>query len=53
MPAFIKTDADERVWSRAKAYAHESYPDLTEDDDNFWKITTSIYKKMRGKKKNG
>ena len=52
MPAFIKTDADERIWARAKAYAHESYPDLTEDDDNFWKITTSIYKKLNGSKMN-
>lgn len=49
MPAFIKTGTDERVWSRAKAKVRETYPELSEDDDNFWAITTSIYKKLRGK----
>jgi hypothetical protein len=49
MPAFIKTDTDEKHWSRAKAYAKKSYPELSEDDDQFWAITTSIYKKLRGR----
>lgn len=52
MPAFIKTEADEKRWSEAKARVRKNYPDLSEDDDQFWAITTSIYKKLRGKNMN-
>ena len=48
MPAFIKTKRDEELWSRSKAVAHNQYPDMSEDDESFWKVTTGIYKKMRG-----
>ena len=47
MPAFIKTDADEKVWSRAKAQVRKQYPKLSEKDDNFWALTNSIYQTMR------
>ena len=48
MPSFVKTEADERRWSKAKAHVRKNYLDLSEDDDQFWAITTSIYKKLSG-----
>ena len=48
MPSFIKTERDEELWSKSKAVAHTRYPDMSEDDESFWKVTTGIYKKMRG-----
>lgn len=50
MPAFIKTEKDERIWSRAKRLVHASHPKLSEDNDKFWALTNSIYQKLRGKK---
>ena len=51
MPAFIKTDKDEKVWARAKATVRQQYPDVSEDSDKFWALTTTIYKSMnRGNK---
>lgn len=38
----------EDKWEEAKKIAHEEYPDLSEDDDKFWKIVTGITKKMLG-----
>jgi hypothetical protein len=49
MPAWIKTSRDESKWAEAKKAAHKSYPHLSEERDKFWKLTTSIYKKMGGK----
>lgn len=46
MPSWMK---DEGKWSEAKAAAKKQYPDLTEKDDRFWAIVTSIYKKMGGR----
>ena len=46
MPAFIKTQRDEAIWAKAKSIAKNQYPDITEDDEDFWKITTGIYKKI-------
>lgn len=46
MPAFIKSEKDEKVWSRAKSLVHKQYPDISEDSDNFWKLTNSIYHKI-------
>ena len=48
MPAFIKTEKDEANWQKAKKLVHKHYPDLTEDDDKFWKLTTSLYKRVGG-----
>ena len=48
MPAFIKSANDEKLWTKAKTYTRKSYPDLSEDSDKFWAITTSIYKKLSG-----
>ena len=46
MPAFVKTKKDEEVWARAKARVKEQYPDISEESDRFWALTTSIYKSM-------
>ena len=51
MPAFIKTQKDEKIWSKAKSIAKNQYPDMPEDDETYWKITTAIYKKIRGNDK--
>lgn len=52
MPAFIKTQRDEQVWSRAKEQVRKQYPKLSEKDDNFWALTNSIYQNMnKGDKK--
>ena len=40
---------DEAKWSEAKKATHEIYPDLSEDNDKFWKIVQTIYGKMGGK----
>lgn len=51
MPAFIKTEQDEKIWARAKATVRQQYPDVSEDSDKFWALTTTIYKSMnRGNK---
>ena len=47
MPAFIKSEKDEKVWSRAKSLVHKQYPDISEDSDNFWKLANSVYHKIR------
>ena len=44
-----KSEAEaEKLWKEAKAAAHKQYPDLSEEDDKFWAIVTSIVKKMLG-----
>lgn len=40
---------DETKWSEAKKATHKIYPDLSEDNDKFWKIVQTIYGKMGGK----
>lgn len=40
---------DEATWEKAKQAAHKAYPDLTESNDRFWKITETIYESMGGK----
>lgn len=47
MPAFVKGKQGEKVWGEAKASVHRTHPDLSEDDEQFWKIVTTIYKKRR------
>ncbi|KKW13344.1 MAG: hypothetical protein UY48_C0002G0035 [Candidatus Gottesmanbacteria bacterium GW2011_GWB1_49_7] len=49
MPAFIKTAKDEAAWAEAKAAVRKQYPDLSEDDDRFWRLVNAIYQKMAGK----
>lgn len=46
LPAFIKTEQDEKIWARAKARVRKQYPDISEDSDKFWALTTTIYKSM-------
>ena len=49
MPSnLVKSEADEKLWSKAKATARKQYPNISEDSARFWKIVTSIYKKMKG-----
>ena len=50
MPSFIKTAQSEKMWSKAKSIVRKSYPELKRDSDKFWALTTSIYKKLRGRK---
>ena len=47
MSAFIKSEKDEKVWSRAKSLVHKQYPDISEDSDNFWKLDNSVYHKIK------
>lgn len=47
MPAFVKGKQGEKVWSEAKTSVRNAHPELTEDDEQFWKIVTTIYKKRR------
>ena len=39
---------DEKKWDAAKAAAKKQYPDWGEDNPRFWKVVSSIYKKMGG-----
>lgn len=53
MPSnMVKTPTQERHWSHAKQKVKENYPGLSEDDDRFYALTTSIFKKMSGLRKN-
>lgn len=45
MPSWVK---DEDKWAKAKAVARKQYPDVSEDDDRFYKIVTGVYKQMGG-----
>ncbi len=40
----VKTRKDEIAWERAKARAHEQYPDAT--GESFYRIVMAIYKKI-------
>ena len=44
MPAFIKTPADEKRWSRAKAAANKTHSEG--EGDRYWALVNSIYQKM-------
>ena len=53
MPSnIVKTKAQEQHWTHAKERVREQYPDLDENDDRFYALTTSIFKKMAGLRKN-
>ncbi len=43
----VKTKADEEMWNAAKAKAHETYTNLDEENDRFWEVVVTIYKKMK------
>ncbi|MEA3506806.1 MAG: hypothetical protein U9R36_04890 [Elusimicrobiota bacterium] len=47
----VKTKKDEQIWARAKALVHKQYPELTERDDRFWRITQTIFRNIKGNKK--
>ncbi len=46
-PAKEGAGKDEAAWDRAKAEAKKGYPEMSEDDDRFWKIVQKIYKQMK------
>jgi hypothetical protein len=48
MPSnLVHTATDEAAWNDAKQATKKQYPDLTEDQDRFWKITNHIYQNMK------
>lgn len=49
MPAFIKTQEDEKLWQEAKDIVKNSYPKLSEDDPQFWSIVTTVFFKLKNK----
>lgn len=51
MPSFIKNKNDEKLWNKAKKIVENEY-NYSENEDNFWALTNSIYQKMN-KNKNG
>ena len=51
MPSFIKNKNDEKLWNKAKKIVENEY-NYSENEDNFWALTNSIYQKMN-KHKNG
>lgn len=36
----------EALWKKAKVTVSKEYPQYSKDDDNYWKLVTSITKKM-------
>lgn len=40
---------DEGLWAKAKKAAKKQYPDKSDDSPSFWKIVSTVYKKMGGK----
>lgn len=46
----VKTKKDEHLWSMAQKRASDQY-DIDKNDNQFWAITTGIYKRMKGKDK--
>jgi hypothetical protein len=49
MPSnLVQNKGDEAAWAKAKKAAHDQYPDLSEDEDRFWKITNAIFQKISG-----
>ena len=51
MPAFVKTERDEKVWQRAKDQVSVTY-DVPESKfkDKHWSIVNTIYHKIKAKK---
>ena len=49
MPAFVKNSHDEKLWAKAKVQVHKQYPELSEDNDRFWKLCNAIFHMMAGK----
>ena len=48
MPAgSVRTHEDEQAWDRAKTATRKQYPNLTEENDRFWRIVQSIYQNMK------
>ena len=46
MPSSMR---DEGKWREAKAAVRTQYPDLSEEDARFYKLTTTVYKRMHGR----
>lgn len=52
MPAFIKTEKDEKNWQRAKSIVRKGYPGIEEKSEKFWKLVNHIYFCISKKKSN-
>ena len=46
----VKTKKDEKLWKMAQKRASSQY-DVEKDKDQYWAITTGIYKRMKGQSK--
>lgn len=48
MPSnLVRSPEDEKHWERAKASVKQSHPDLSEDDDRFWRLVTGAFEHMK------
>src|SRR5262245_42265184 len=47
MPANMVEPGQEAAWDRAKRAASKQYPDLTEEQDRYWKIVNHIFQNMK------
>lgn len=42
----VKTKRDEAAWTKAKGIIHKQYPNMSEDNDSFWKLVQTVYQNM-------
>jgi len=47
MPANIVKPGEEAAWDRAKRAVRKQYPDISEDNPRFYKLTTTIFENMK------
>jgi hypothetical protein len=47
LPAFVKTKRDEKLWDKAKRIVEEEYGRSESDGDRFYRLATSIFKRMK------
>jgi hypothetical protein len=52
MPSSVKNERDERLWDEAKKVVRDSYADVEEGSDRFWKLVQGIYQRMKGERPN-
>jgi hypothetical protein len=47
MPANIVKPGEETAWNRAKRAVRKQYPDISEDNPRFYKLTTTLFNNMK------
>ena len=47
MPANIVKPGEEAAWERAKRAVRKQYPNISEDNPRFYKLTTTIFNNMK------